>query len=675
VLFAIFAVNTLQVDSKHNQNLIIRISGFLLFMLAGISGMSQEMLVGLQVNPVVKQKWLETVRLREFLSAEDTLPVLLPFFDDFRNPAVFPDPALWIDRYAFVNTDIPLFPVNRGAATLDAISDSGQMYPWAVPGPATFEADHLTSRYIRLDSVFSPAPKALSPADSVYLSFWYQPQGRGKPPHAADSLLLYFLEKPAWDSITPTDTTHFPDTWRLVWGSQGMTLDTFLLHHNRYFDRVMIPVTDTVFFKKKFRFRFVNWVSLASSAEPSWQSNCSQWNLDEISLNYGRSVTDTIRAEITFIERAPSMLWRYSAMPYPQYCDNPTSEMADTLHILMSNRDLVNHNSAYSYQMRSSSGTWQKTYDGGQYIMKPFYTFGYVTYIPFAHPPVPYFFPVSSADSAVYTITHRVGSLDGSNLGDTLESGQVFYNYFAYDDGTPDAGYGLTPAGSMLAYRFRLNKNPDTLRAVRMYFNRTLSGNNVQYFYLTVWNDNNGKPGDVLYEDLQLPWFADSLNEFVTYHLDYPLRISGTFYVGWRQTTDDNLNLGFDRYNNSKWEILYNVFGDWTNTVYSGSLMIRPVVGKPIPLGIPGTPPAPAMRLKIYPNPSDTRMITIEPPPGLTDPGAMNLTILDLSGREVYDASYTPHPDLSALSPGLYIVLLTGTTGNPVASARLALIR
>ena len=166
-------------------------------------------------------------------------------------------------------------------------------------------------------------------------------------------------------------------------------------------------------------------------------------------------------------------------------------------------------------------------------------------------------------------------------MGDTMQAYQKMYNYFAYDDGTPEASYGLTPAGSQLAYRFKLDKSPDTLRAIRMYFNRTLSNTSMQWFKLCVWNDNGGKPGDTIYAELVMPRYADSLNKFVTYHIYPPLSITGTFYVGWIQTTADNLSIGFDRYNNSQPQIFINTNGTWTNSAFTGSLMIRPVVGKP----------------------------------------------------------------------------------------------
>jgi len=104
----------------------------------------------------------------------------------------------------------------------------------------------------------------------------------------------------------------------------------------------------------------------------------------------------------------------------------------------------------------------------------------------------------------------------GSELGDTITGYQNLFNYFAYDDGTPDASYGLTPAGSMLAYRFNLNK-PDTLRAIQMYFNNVLNHANEQYFFLCVWNDDVGTPGDTIYSQFTLPMYSEQLILYLPY--------------------------------------------------------------------------------------------------------------------------------------------------------------
>ncbi len=642
-----------------------------------VSGLSQEVLTGLQTNPMVKAKALEISRMNLPESGLDTLPVSLPFFDDFSANSVFPSPNLWIDRFAFENDDLPVYPVNLGAMTLDAINDSGNMYQAAVPGPLNFIADYLTSRYIRLDSVFSPVPRSLTLADSIYFSFFYQPQGRGNAPQKNDSLILEFLVTPAHDSLTPGGTTPVPDKWRRMWFANGMPLDTFYLKNNKWFVQVMIPVTDASFLKNKFRFRFYNYVSLASSSEPSWQSNTDQWNLDNVYLNLGRSKNDTVFPELRFIYRPPSLLRRYESMPYPQYCDDPTNEIRDTIDILMTNRDIIPHLSSYKYYV-TNTGSFSKTYNGGDYNIQPYNVIPYVTYQKFAHPAVPFLIPISQADSATFLMKHVLTDLTpGSAMGDTMQAYQNFFNYFAYDDGTPEASYGLTPAGSKLAYRFQLNKSPDTLRAIRMYFNRTLSNVSQQLFYLCVWNDNAGKPGDTIYSKLYLPRYTDSLNKFATYHIFPPLRITGTFYVGWIQTTDDNLSIGFDRYNNSQSEIFYNSSGVWNNSSFTGSLMIRPVIGKPIPLGI-GDVEKNYFKIAIYPNPYNAGILHLQIPetaPITNITEDASLIITDLIGHISLKTRYQKEIDVSSLANGLYFLEIRNSAGIRSGIAKFIISR
>jgi hypothetical protein len=634
----------------------MRFTYILLFLLYGISSFCQEQLTGLQFNPVIKDKLREVSSMKSLPYPDDTIPISMPFFDDFSKNSVFPSSQRWIDRYGFENTDWPVNPVNIGVLTLDAINDSGSMYPDAVPGPETFIADHLTSRYIRLDSIFTPAPLELNPADSVYLSFFYQPQGRGSAPKTVDSLVLQFLVKPAYDSITGTDTIHLPDQWRHIWAAKGMPLDTFFIQYNRYFKQVNIPITDTSFFKKAFRFQFYNYVSLASNSEPSWQSNCCQWNIDNVYLNAGRSVKDTIYSEIRFIERPPSMLKNYQSMPYIQYSDNPTEEMIDTIAVTFRNRDSINHQVSYKYEISFPDGTMIKTYEPeSDFLVRPYYNYNDLT----LHPPVQFLYPISSTDSAEFVIKHFIRDVaPGSAFRDTITALQTFHNYYAYDDGTPEKGYGLTKSGSLLAYRFRLNKSPDTLRGVGIYFNKTLSKSNQQFFYLTVWDDNNGKPGDTIYSRLAYVGYSDSLYKFLIYRLEKPVRISGDFYVGIITTTDDNLNIGFDRYNNSQENLLFNSTGQWSTSAFSGSLMMRPLIGKLLPLGVPPHNPG-ILQLLVYPNPCSGETVSITNESFAVHPfdsENTNLVVRDLYGRELISTRYSKTLDVGGLQSGMYII-------------------
>lgn len=634
----------------------------------------QEVLRGLAVNPVVmehinrmQERWQESV---------DTVPILLPFHDDFSSLSVFPSHNRWIDRFAFVNDDYPVFPVNIGVVTLDAVNDSGRMYTNATPGPATFIADNLTSRYIRLDSVFSPVPKKMTPADSVWLSFYYQPQGRGRAPQHNDSLILQFLVKPAYDSLIPGGgVINIPDKWQRIWYSNGMPLDTFYVKHNQWFKQVMIPITQEVFFSKKFRFRFYNHVSLASSSEPSWQSNTDQWNIDQVYLNSGRSRFDTVYPELRFIQRPSNLLKRYSSMPYPHYSDNPTNELRDSLDVLMSNKDIVPHMSSYNYTVTQDGAAFTKTYNGGNYNIQPYAVSPYVTYQKFAHPEMPFLLPVNNTDSALFRTTHIVRDITpGSPFGDTVVIPLKFYNYFSYDDGTPEASYGLTPSGAKLAYGFKLNKSPDTLRAIRFYFNQTLSSAEERQFLLCVWNDNSGKPGDTIYSRLTTPKFADSLNKFVTYHLSPPIAVTGNFYVGWIQLTGDNLSVGFDRYNNSQQYIFYNVGGSWINSAFSGSLLIRPVLGKPIPLGVEEEE-AGKSQVRLFPNPCNTGTLQWKSPDLENVREDLHIRIFDLTGRLRLTGPAENQVDVSGLAAGIYLFSLVDGSGLHVANSRLIITR
>jgi hypothetical protein len=652
----------------------MRVYYFLFLFLTGITAFSQEILTGLQHNPVIAEKARE-YRMQK-ASAMDSTPISLPFYDDFSAGDIFPSSLRWADRYTYVNTDFPVYPIDYGAVTFDAINDSGNIYPEATPGPQTFRADQLTSRFIRLDSVFTPAPSAYTPADSVFLSFYYQPQGRGLAPTTSDSLILQFLLKEKFDTIIGTDTVHVPDIWKNIWASPGMSLDTFYIYNNVFFKRVMIPITDSAnYFKKNFRFRFMNLVSLSSSGQPSWQSNCDEWNIDQVYLNSGRSQGDTVHKELRFVERAPSMLKKYTAMPYTQYSDDPLSEITDTLSILLTNRDILNHSANYSYYVTNPAGTFSGTYNSQAFAILPYYqySFGYLM-----HPPVSLLFPIDSGDSASFTMKHVVRDLNaGSTDGDTIIGYQNFYNYYAYDDGTPEAGYGLKGAGARLAYQFKLNNSPDTLRAIRIYFNHTLGQNNQQYFYLTVWSDNNGKPGDTIYHRLAFPVYTDSLYKFYTYNLENPVRISGTFYIGTEQTTDDNLNIGFDLYNNSEQFIYYNATGTWYQSTLGGTLLMRPVIGKPIP-----TSTGPALEkkgaLSFYPNPCYSRTLHLQLQTRNNLPASdagWSVILHDMTGRIVTRVAYSETIDISGIPGGIYLLEARNNVSNQSLTGKLVVIR
>jgi hypothetical protein len=706
---------------------------------------AQEILSGLPGNPVLqqKQKKQELNKYRNELKSsviEIPEPLNLPFFDDFKQTDIYPDRRKWMDNNTYVNKQFGLLPPTWGVVTFDAADAKGNIYSNA--NPLQFDADYLTSKPIRLDSIFDPIARALTPADSVYLSFYYQPQGYGNDPQPQDSLVLELgtysgnFVFSRVDSITvlvdifntdtifpgdtlfspcdinwgtrildtlyrgdyvrlPCDSVFVPETnWKRIWASEGMTLKEFRSNSDTaFFKQVFIPIIDSMWFRNDFQFRFFNYASIANDNLQSWQSNCDFWNIDYVVLDKNRSRMDTTHKEVTFSATAPSFLLNFQSMPFYQYSFDPVSSLKTSLQMYISNLDNVNQTAQYNYWVFNDQGNFEFGWDGGSNELLPYNQNGFTQIPTFATPPVNGIFtPFGNRDSIYFDIYHILnGDQAGVGFDDTVHFRQKFYNYYAYDDGTPEFGYGLTPSGAQLAYRFTLNRR-DTLRAVQMYFNKTLTGANDQFFVLTIWNDLNGQPGDIIYPPdgvsvRQRPVFTDSLFQFHTYHLDTALPVQGTFYVGWRQLESQNLNLGFDANNDASRNIFFNVTGaGWQRSIYKGALLIRPILGKKIKEDEPELKPIVKSvdLFAIIPNPSDDGLIRFDfknyiknklyPESVAPDKEVlqnMQVMVYNLMGQRVYEGRYKHSVDLSYLNNGIYVVHIVDKFNNNAMSQKL----
>jgi hypothetical protein len=707
-----------------------------IIIIAGIrlNPFAQEVVSGLYENPVIRAEY-ERLQSEPGIrnNSDKAAPVNLPFFDDFSQTWIYPDNTRWVDEEAYVNSNFGYRSVNVGVATLDAINSKGKLHANASQFP--FQADSLTSRPIRLDSIFHPVPRNITLADSLYFSFYYQPQGRANQPEGPDSLILQFgyftgdsvftnTYDSVWvplsdyiqegDTIFPGDTIYSPSglcgnglfviagvyyfyedmiqlpcdsifipefKWKRVWSSRGMSLEAFYQEYGTYSRQVMIPILDSInYFRKDFQFRFINFASLASDFNASWRSNCDQWNIDYVYLNTGRSYKDTVYRDVTFAERAPSLLKNYESMPFSQYVNNPTNEMKENLELFITNLDSTIFNSTYYYVVYQVDGPFQYLYPGGNCNLFPFNLNGYqncISCAAHACPPVNFIFPtLSSTDSAEFEVRHYIiGDITPTDtVSDTLSFRQKFYNYYAYDDGTPEEGYGLTPAGSKLAYRFKLNVK-DTLRAVQMFFNHTQNDANEDFFNLMVWRDNNGKPGEVLYSQLnEKVEFSPNLLGFHTYMLDEPLLVNGTFYIGWEQLTGKNLNLGFDRYNDAQQNIFYNSTGEWFQSTFQGALMMRPVLGKAFQVSGVDDPGYEASSIIPYPNPLNGNRINFRCTgkyENAAETGKFSISIHNLPGEELFYGSFHQSIDIPRFSPGLYIISVRDEHGQIISVSKL----
>ena len=646
--------------------------------------------------------------------------IFLPFFDDFSHSRVYPDSTKWTDCNALVNDGFPLCPPNRNAATLDVLDEHGRVYDYAISN--AFIAEYLTSARIRLDSIMTPEPHALTPADSVYFSFYYQPQGNGMPPEAQDSLVLQFgtaverqeflyLEYQVWnvsdifdamqvDTLFPGDTiwafdagcdhnlytintdtltslaqgsiaipcdsvfTTVADTvWYHVWSTPGQTLRAFMEENGTYFKQVMIPIRDLRYFTDHFYFRFYNYASIENSSHPQNRGNEDEWNIDFVYLNIGRNMSDPSYPMLTFSGQTPTFLNRYRAMPYKQYKANPT--LRENLELDIANLDKVAHEVNYFYTVDQVNGNQHYRWDVDPETLHPYDGFNYMNCPEYgqsaACPYVGQLFNMDyNRDSTSYEIRHYVyDSTCVPPLIDSMVYRQEFYNYYAYDDGTPEMGYGLSIAGGAFAVRFELAKF-DTIAGVQLLFNHTLNDANNKYFDIVVWRDENGKPGqEVNRLGNQRPQWEEEIYKFHYYPFDSLKALAGSFFIGIVQQNNGLINIGFDGSTDNSANTFYNANGSWQPTEMHGTIMIRPVVDGRVlnsveDYSIDNT------SIRLYPNPaSNTLNVSISE--GIE---IVQTCIFDLTGRCVWKNAFTKEIPVGHLNDGLYLVSLTTAQGQ-----------
>lgn len=565
--------------------------------------------------------------------------IFLPFIDDFSNYVGIPNPDKWETFGAVVNCSYQFNPPSVGVVTLDATDIYGKLYAHATSSP--FYADTLASRSIRLDSVLSPYGIALSPSDSVYLSFYVQPAGGsgkqwemiGSRPSSEDSIILEF-----YSSETG---------WSRIWSMGGEHADSLYNRYGSYYKYVLIPITDQTYFNKEFRFRFRNMASLSNSSLSSYIGNCDQWNIDYVYLNRNRSFEDTSRRDLAFVEPAPSMLKRYQAMPSRQFRQD---EMADSLHIKIVNLADMALSSTYKYEITNESGMRLYSYDGGFENISPYsQTQQYQTSPNHARPTVDFVFDINPDRWYAFDITHTIKEGVGQDwlpANDTIRFKQIFEDYFAYDDGTAENGIGVEPiSGSHLAVRYDLNEK-DTLSAVDIYFNTSLGEGNFKPFFICVWTCENGLPAEMIYKSEKLIPRSDSLNRFARFVLDESIVLpAGSFFISLQTKGNDYLNIGFDRNTNSSEYTFSKTGSDWQQSFEKGSVMMRPYFGYRASVGLYEVD---ASRIKIYPNPASTKVY-------LQNCDGLLKRLFDMNGRMLLQTREN-EIDISRFDCGVYIL-------------------
>lgn len=556
----------------------------------------------------------------------------LPFLEDFNYDGPYPDINLWQDSLVFINNTYPIKPPSVGVATFDGLNAVGKPYSLLqVAGPA----DYLTVQ-----------PMALGNLDEdslVYISFFYQPMGLGQKPEAGkDFLKLEFLNQSS--------------EWVEVWSVTGDS--------SKDFKQEFIKITNEYLYDG-FQFRFRNIAQLSG--------NNDHFHLDYIFLDKNRDTTsDKSPKDMSFQSGPTSLLKNYFAMPYFQF---DTSELA-TIHTASIRNNFTNNTTDFLDNFEAKelkTNTVFQTFLGTSADLGPLSN----NTINYPRIDIP---DNLLGDTVIIRLTHNysvsaeVGADTKVIANNTIIKDQVFSNFFAYDDASAERGYRLASAvGGRIAVKFTANKL-DSLQGIRVHFanlNRDFKNGLVS---VIVWK-KIGIEEEVLYQedllrldDFRKPNGLDAVNDFFYYDLKPQyikngtdkIVVEGDFYVGLLFTDRDLWTVGYDLNTDGSSNQFYNVGSGWNPTQFAGSLMINPLMGKPLPWELTPVlqPSAKSLEIKIFPNPAHNQFFV----KGIVNPS--NINILNVNGQIVTNKllNNDAEIDIQQLSSGLYFIEINDLT-------------
>lgn len=615
-------------------------------------------------------------------ATQRTTALALPFFDDFVMPRNgLPNADNWqgagpgypvgdgtLRNYAgggaYVSNRLAVAPPTRGTVTLDGLRANG--LPYNPSSPSVYSAtDTLTSQPINL--------AGLGAGSNVYLSYaWQAGSVQGAPVSSGGTtpvqLVLEFLDSNGiWNSI-----------W--TFSSQGQ---------RTAFRQQVFPINQPAYLHGNFRFRF--------RALGNQNLSRDSFGLDYIYLNSNRSAADTTFADVAISQGLSSPLRRYTSMPAWQYAAATASELNTTLGATINRLTAPTTAAA---PINPLPITWQgvvsELSSGG---------FGPATWLSGNAPIVAATrqqaitgnastaaLPASTASRRYrYQLLLQTNETNPLTLAnDSVSRDLDLADYYAYDDGTAEAGFSLVARSSgpvsYFAYALDLNRS-DAVRSVRLapIFNNIATaagGENFQNRLVTVavWADNNGKPADqplatktgTLLNPLNAANAKTSIPAFQEIVFDQPVPVSGRCYVGYGQSASGQfLNYGYDLNNVAPASAVWQqADGAWSALALPvpGAVLMHPVMNN----SVLATRPAQATSalFELYPNPTPLGAAL-----QVTGPAFRQAALLDVLGRPVWQqpAAEAGQPLLrlpAALPAGVYLVRLTLPDGS-VATRRL----
>ncbi|WP_111671070.1 T9SS type A sorting domain-containing protein [Algoriphagus litoralis] len=572
--------------------------------------------------PVHREKFVPNSGLPS--SARSLNQNSLPFWDDFSKGI---DTLKWTIQGASHTETIAQNAPSIGAVLFNGVDQNGNPYSLQIRDQG--ESDFLTSKPFDLSTL---GPEASA---SLFLSFFWQSGGKAEAPDRNDRLSLQVFNS--------------NEEWITVWLQPGGDdLDRSV------FTQEIIKILPE-WQHEEFQFRFF---SNGRQVGPF-----DSWLLDYVYLNFNRDENDLFYNDRAITQPNQVTLGEYTAYP---------------LELLQSDQ-----NGLWS-QIKNEFLNLQDRFRAMEYSIEIEDTLGNTTLLvnddtpfnpvpnslerrsflsrEFDEVPVPLIAgdlviktALTSGDEFLFEIvngdTIRYNSVD-YRLNDTVRTKFPIRDFFAYDNGSADYAAGINQRSGQLAVRYSASE-PVFLKGISINFTNASQAN--QPLDIVVWDEIDQSP--ILTIESSIPVKVPG-QDFIYYSLDTNLRVSGEFYIGFTQFSNDFIHVGLDKINDNSSKIFYNVGGGWVqNEDVKGSLMIRPHVSLAAPFEQSEVPSA---GYRIYPNPVVDR---------LTIAGEFaDISIFDSFGRQiklprerVKDGEII---NFEGQRPGIYIINLSSDTGS-----------
>lgn len=554
--------------------------------------------------------------------------------------ATMPSNVNWIDNYAWWNTTSPIEPISIGVATLDGLNQFGLPYNKTVTN-AYGKADELTSKPIDLSF--------LGVSDDVFLSFFYQAGGMGDLPNPEDSLVV---------ELKGAD-----DIWKWAWSTDGNASTDFV--------QVYIPIFKTtfdslIFANTEFQFRFRNYASLSG--------NNDLWNIDYVRLDKNRqpNTLDTVIRDVAMLYDFPNYLENFSMLPWKQM-EAGADQFIDTIRIPVRDNGQVEGLVAGNFPLGIKVANYNVS-DTNIIFLDTLSSFNTVLgneiknheILPFTNFTLP---TITNTDSLYFNAEMILGAVNRNLLlaNDTIRNEILFHNVLAYDDGSAERAYGVSGGGTEVK-RFALEFNiaaQDTLAAIQIHFSNIDVNVDNLVFSLYAWDSLEiGTPqvDDTMKYVLgsienKKPDYIDYKNGFATFVFNEPIIVSDKFYIGYSQTDNRNLQIGYDMNSIKGREHMYIFTANtWkaSSISLSGSPMIRAILDGDYP--IPTTTAINTVNktefIKVYPNPASSQL-NLEMPPSLNN---YVVRVFDFAGKLLLVENNTQVIDVSRFTKSIYLL-------------------